>query len=348
MNPKYDILEYFQNRWNEVHGKCALSASTVDEFTTWKMSVRKKLTELTGYDTMKKCDLNPLLLDQKDCGNYTRYHIEIQTEPGVLMPLYVLKPKMGQKPLVPVIAAHGHCGGGKFAVAGIHVNPQVSDAIRIFNYDYGRQLCEKGFIVFCPDARGFGERKDPMAPEGFVAQSCKELNNMALPLGQTVTGMWAWDLHRLIDYIETRDDCDGSKLCCAGLSGGGLQTLWASALDERIRYSVISGYFYGYKSSLLDLHCNCSCNYIPHLWEYVDMGDIAALIAPRPLFIETGDEDSLNGLEGMQNVLRPLETVKRAYHLFNSESKLKHSVFRGVHKWNGIGVADWIREQTKD
>ena len=99
---------------------------------------------------------------------------------------------------------------------------------------------------------------------------------MGLPLGQTVTGMWAWDLHRLIDYVQTRDDCQADRIGCAGLSGGGLQTLWATALNRRIRCAVVSGYMFGYKQSLLDMHTNCSCNFVPHLYEHLDMGDIAA------------------------------------------------------------------------
>ena len=182
-----------------------------------------------------------------------------------------------------------------------------------------------------------------MAPEPFVSQSCRELNNMAIPLGQSVTGMWTWDIHRLIDYIQTRDDCDISKLACVGLSGGGLQTLWATALDERITRAVISGYFYGFKDSLLGQHQNCSCNYVPDLFKYVDVQDIAALIAPRPLIIETGDKDPLNGLANMKNVIKPLQTVKKAYQLFNAPEKIKHSIQPGEHKWYGNGVADWLR-----
>jgi hypothetical protein len=61
-----------------------------------------------------------------------------------------------------------------------------------------------------------------------------------------------------------------------------------TALYYRIKAAVISGYFYGYKQSLLEMPDNCSCNYVPHLWEKVDMGDMGALIAPRTLLIETG------------------------------------------------------------
>ena len=82
------------------------------------------------------------------------------------------------------------------------------------------------------------------------------LNHMAMPLGQTVTGMWTWDLMRLIDHVETRPECDASRIGCAGLSGGGLRTLWLAALDERIRCAVVSGYFYRYRESLLLLWVN--------------------------------------------------------------------------------------------
>jgi hypothetical protein len=165
---------------------------------------------------------------------------------------------------------------------------------------------------------------------------------MAVPLGQTVTGMWVWDLMRLIDYIETREDCISECIGCAGLSGGGLQTLWAAALDERISCSVISGYFYGYKQSLLEMPDACSCNYVPRLWEKVDMGDIGALIAPRPLLIETGNQDELNGREGIGNVIPQVEITKKAYSLYKAEENLYHHIFNGGHRWNGEKAVPWL------
>ena len=73
-------------------------------------------------------------------------------------------------------------------------------------------------------------------------------------------------------------------------------------LPLMIKAAVVSGYFYGYRESLLVKHQNCSCNYVPHLYETADMGDLGALIAPRPLLVETGARDPLNGQSGMKNV----------------------------------------------
>ncbi|MBN1642209.1 MAG: hypothetical protein JXA09_13320 [Anaerolineae bacterium] len=208
------------------------------------------------------------------------------------------------------------------------------------------QLVRQGFVVLCPDARGFGERREwPRQGDTddlVLGGSCEVLNHMAMPLGQTVTGMWTWDLMRLIDYAETRADCDAGRLGCAGLSGGGLQTLWLAALDERVRCAVVSGYFYGYRDSLLVLCGNCSCNYVPHLWETADMGDIGALIAPRPLLIETGSRDALNGARGLENVVEQVAIAQRAYDLLGTPDLLAHSVFEGEHRWHGVEAIPWL------
>lgn len=347
MSHDYTILEYMKRRWKQVDRKLRFSAGDTKEYFEWKARTRARLKELIGYNTMIPADPEPRILPPEDKGDYIQHHVVIQTEPDIRMPMYVLEPKKAEKPYKPIIAPHGHGGGGKAAVAGVVSSAEIGEAVKQYNYDYGRQLCKAGFMVFCPDARGFGERKEPTAVQDILSGSCAQLNAMAFPLGQTVTGMWVWDLHRLIDYIESRDDCDSGKLCCTGLSGGGLQTLWATALDDRIHAAVISGYFYGYEQSLLELHNNCWCNYIPRLYEYVDIGEIGALIAPRPLFIETGDKDTLNGREEVDNVKRPLETVKKAYRLFDKTANVRHSVCHGEHQWYGEGVAEWLKEQTR-
>lgn len=246
-----------------------------------------------------------------------------------------------------VIAPHGHASGGKYAPAGRTDIPEMVETIEQYHYDYGVQFVRQGFVVFCPDARGFGERREwPRqgdAQEMMISGSCEVLNHMALALGQTVTGMWTWDLMRLADYIETRPECDAGRLGCGGLSGGGLQTLWFAALDERVQCAIVSGYFYGFKEALLRVCTHCSCNFVPHLWEAADCGDLGALIAPRPLLIETGAQDPLNGASGLANVTSQVEIARSAYQLLDVPERLAHAVFQGVHQWDGSEGIPWMR-----
>ena len=346
MLKRHVMLPYFLRRFDQVGRKLAFGASNARQCKTWRSSLLKKLRELTGYNTMVRSPLKPRIIDQVACDGYMRQHMEIQTEPGVYMPMYVLSPTDRKGSLPAVIAAHGHCGGGKVAVAGVRDVPEVASAITELNYDYGVQIARAGMIAFCPDARGFGERREHTDRTGLMYSSCLDLRNMAEPLGQTVAGMWAWDLHRLVDYIGTRKDVLPGRVGCAGLSGGGLQTLWAASMDDRIRCAIISGYLYGYKEALLIDHGNCSCNYVPHLYEYADMGDIAAMIAPRPLLIETGDADTLNGKSGLANVRSQVQIIRRAYKALGAADAVKHDIFQGGHRWHGTYAIDWLKQHV--
>ena len=345
----YTVETYLHKRMANMGRQLGYKADNLEGYFQWKNEVRSKLKETIGLNTMLSCDLNPVVQEHTDCGDYIREKIVITTEPDIFMPFYILVPKgikKGEK-RPAVIACHGHCSSGKLSTAGIREVDGVGEMIESARYDYGVQFAKEGFISLCPDARGFGERREKYmqgdSQDKYMGDSCTVINRWAMVLGQSVVGMWTWDLMRLIDYIGTRDDCNPDSIGCAGLSGGGLQTLWLAALDDRVKAAVISGYFYGFMEALLDIG-QCSCNYAPHVWEYVDVGDIGALIAPRPLVIETGDKDGLNGKSNLNNVIPQVETVRKAYRLFRKEDSLIHDIFDGPHRWNGIASVAYFKK----
>ncbi len=330
-------------RFDALKRQMGLSAQSAEELSVWQASLRIKLRDLLGIDHLTVTPPNARVTETVQCKGYRRERVEIDTEPGVTMSLYILIPD-GVTHAPAVIAAHGHDSAGKLTVAGVADNPDVAARITTYDYNYGEVAAQKGYVTFCPDARGFGERRESLSQgaDQLFNSSCHQLAHMALPLGLTVAGMWAWDLMRLIDYVGTRPECAGQPVACIGLSGGGLQTLYLSALDERVACAVISGYFYGVKDSLLVLSGNCDCNYVPHLWENVDMGDLAALIAPRPLLFETGRQDPLNGARGVENVLEQYEITSKAYRLSEAQTRLDIDIFEGPHKWHGAKVWAWL------
>ena len=109
-------------------------------------------------------------------------------------------------------------------------------------------------------------------------------------------------------------------------------------MDDRVKCAVTSGYFYGFKESLVRLPGNCSCNFAPNLWTLLDMGDLGAMIAPRPLFVESGRQDHLEGEPGLGNVYPQVEIARGAYSLLGVPERIVHSVHEGGHQWVGKGV----------
>lgn len=336
----YGSLENMKMKYERNARKDAFTGNTIPAFEQWKEKSRKALWNLLGLHYMDSVPLNPIIEEEIMLPEgILRQKVLLQTEQDVWMPCYILIPQKSTQEKLPVfLAPPGHQGAGKYSVAGRTDIPAVADAIAKFNYDYGLQLARLGYVALCPDCRGFGERRDEYLQNddenSFLRSSCFQLAHMAEPLGETVAGMCVWDLMRLLDYVETKSEWDSSTISCLGFSGGGMQTLYLSALDDRIRTICISGYFYGFRDSLLLLNNNCSCNYIPHLWEHFDMGDIASLIAPRPLMIQSCREDHLNGPRGLENVYEQLHIVMSAYRLYDAESKIVHDIQDGGHCWH--------------
>ncbi|GLB31837.1 hypothetical protein LAD12857_37600 [Lacrimispora amygdalina] len=323
-------------------------AETITEYENWKQETRELLKNLIGLQNMEYCPLNPRCLERVQIEDgIIREKILLQVEPEVYMPVYVLiPPNRGKEKLKCFLAPPGHQGAGKYSVAGVREIPAVADKIELFHYDYGLMMAKLGYAALCPDCRGFGERREA-ALQGeeeseFLNSTCFHLAHMAEPLGMTVIGMCTWDLMRLIDYVKERGEWDEESIGCVGFSGGGMQTLWLSALDDRIKTVIISGYLYGYSDSLLRLNGNCSCNYVPHLWEHVDMGDIGALLAPRPLMVQSARSDHLNGYRGMENVLEQLEVIRKAYGLFGKEKEIYHDVWDGGHCFHGENLEKFL------
>lgn len=343
----YPTLPAMQRKYDHLARKEYFRGSSAAEFENWRTQTRTRLRQLLGLDLMETCPLCPQILEEITLpGDILRQKVLLQTEPDVYMPVYILIPARQEEHSRVFLCPPGHQGAGKYSVAGLREIPAVAKAIDFYNYDYGLQLAQRGHVALCPDCRGFGERRDPDKQsdktDDFLTGTCYQLAHMAEPLGMTVIGMLVWDLQRLIDYVEQRGEWPMEKLSCLGFSGGGMQTLWLSALDDRIRMSVISGYLYGYKDSLLTLCGNCSCNYVPNLWRYYDMGDIASLIAPRPLVVQSCRGDHLNGPRGLQNVTEQLEIVRSAYELYHAADRIRHDVCEGGHRFHSEHIFEAI------
>lgn len=354
----YEDEPALRDRLKREGRSAAFKGATPGDFEAWQIATRDRLFDLLGLSIMDRAPIEVRELDRVQiAGGIVRTHAMLQVERDVWMPFYLLEP---QTPKFDAhgckrcyICPHGHQGAGAASVAGVTGVPAVDDAVRKFNYDYGLRLARMGYVTVCPDSRGWGSRRDWKGQgddeNSYLRGTCLNQARMAEPLGLTVAGLNAWDNMRLIDYLETRGDIAMDDLGCFGFSGGGYMTLYLAALDPRVRKAFVSGYLYGVDDSLLHLNGNCSCNYTPGLWRLLDMGDIASLIAPRPLLVQSCEKDHLNGARGLANVDEQLAIVRDAYELVGHADDLSHEVCPGGHH---LGVAhlaediEWLDEHA--
>jgi dienelactone hydrolase len=140
---------------------------------------------------------------------------------------------------------------------------------------------------------------------------------------------------RTIDYIATRPELDANRVGCMGISGGGTATLFSAALEPRIRAAMVSGYLNTFRDSIGSL-AHCIDNYVPGILNWAEMHDIAGLIAPRPLFVESGERDNIFPIAAS---LESVAHVREIYEVFQAADRIDHEVFPGEHSfWGKRGI----------
>lgn len=105
-----------------------------------------------------------------------------------------------------------------------------------------------------------------------------------------VTGMgkWVWDSQRLLDYLATRPEFDMKRVGMIGHSLGGKMTLYATAMDDRIRAAVSSEPGIGLSFSNYEDFWYLG-EEIRKLDKTTDQHELLAMIAPRPFLLIGGD-----------------------------------------------------------
>ena len=276
------------------------------------------------------------LLSEQDKGLYTEQKYTFYVD-DIPVPMYLLLPKT-PPPYQAVLAFHGH-GMGVQQILGNYPDEQTAQQMIAHDENFAQRLAEDGFLVCAIEQRGFGERVTDQVNEG--GNSCQHLSHYYMMQGKTLLGERLRDGMAALNYLVGREDVQA--VGCIGHSGGGTTALFLAALDTRLSNIVISGYFCDFHHSILAMP-HCACNYIPGLM--LDIGTIAALIAPRPLLLINGENDPIFPISGFE---QPYQTLQQAYE--TAPDHLATHLHTHGHQLVYGPAAEWLlyhREKTSN
>ena len=294
------------------------------DLVEWQGRARAKLWELLGMERMLPADPDLLVEWEKEREEYTEIRFTFQSEPGYRVPAHLLLPKGKKKPPL-MICLQGH-SNGMYISLGIVKEEKDETSVR-GNRDFCIRAVKEGFAAIAMEQRSFGELKNP----NKESDACLEPAMTALLMGRTTIGERVWDVLRLIDVAEAHfgDKVDTDLIGLMGNSGGGTVTAYAAALEDRIKLAMPSCAICSFKDSIGAMH-HCSCNYVPRIGLYFDMGDLIAMACPKYYVQVNGAQDKIFPIEGAKACF---EAGKSAYESLGVTDRLIHVIGEEGHRF---------------
>jgi dienelactone hydrolase len=310
--------------------KLEFKGQTAEECRKWQTAFGAKLRALLGpHQPPAKWQV--IVERVVELPDHRREELILTAEGHPPLPVYLLVPLLkSDKPRPAVLALHGHGKHGYDTVAGLDDKPGVEGAIKGCNYDYGRQLVRRGYVVAVPCLTPFGRRLGDAA--GYGKQDPCAITFLRLQLlGKVLIAENLRDCLWALELLAQHKEVDAKRLACVGLSYGGRMAMLTAALEPRIRVAVVSGAL-NVMQERVSVRYSCGAQVIPGLLEYGDVPEIGSLIAPRHCVWEIGAKDSLMAPKWVD---KALERLRRAYKALGAEEKLHLDRFDGGHEWSG-------------
>jgi len=332
---RFDPVVYTRDRYSAAPRRLRFQASTKRQAEEWQKALRAKLIELIGGIPSARPPLRPVTLETRAFPGYRREKIVFDSRPGVSVLAYLLLPERAQPPAATVICVPGH-GRGVDDIVGIDEQGLERTDKAGYQHDFAIQVAEAGMAAVAIEPMAFGCRRDPInARQGLSRKGCEPAAGGALLIGETMIAWRVWDVMRTLDYVATRPELDASRIGCMGISGGGTATLFSAAVEPRLRAAMVSGYLNTFRDSIGSL-AHCIDNYVPGILNWAEMHDIAGLIAPRPLFVESGEKDNIFPIAAS---IESFQHVREIYAIFQAADRVEQEVFPGEHSfWGQRGI----------
>lgn len=284
--------------------------ASMDQWEHRRALLKTRLSAAWGDFPERPCDLEPRKLGEFERAGYRVEKLVFQTRPGVWMTANAYVPQLPGK-LPAILNVHGHWAGAK--------QDRVVQSRCI-------AAAKLGYFVLAVDAFGAGERglgKNLGEYHGEMVAAT------LFPVGLPLSGLQVYENMRAVDYLSSRPEVDPGRIGITGASGGGNQTMYAGAFDERFK-CVVPTCSVGNYQAYLGAAC-CMCEVVPGALKFTEEGDVLGLAAHRGLMVTSATEDAFqfSVAEARKSVSRA-ESIAALY----PAATVKHTIIESKHDYN--------------
>jgi hypothetical protein len=250
-----------------------------------------------------KTPLNARITKSIKKDDYRIENIIYESQPGYYVTSSLFIPgelKDGKGPAI--IYCSGHSDNGYRAYQSILIN-----------------LVKKGFIVFAFDPIGQGERLqyyNPATGKSRFKYPSYEHSYAGAQLfitGNTMARNFVWDGIRAVDYLLTRKEVDPGRIGITGRSGGGTQSAYIAAFDDRIKAVAPENYFTNFTRLFESMGPqDAEQNFFYGVKRGIDMADLLLVRAPKPALMITTSRDMFP-IQGALETKSEVTSIYKAY-----------------------------------
>lgn len=270
-----------------------------------------------------------LPLDLRETGTiqmkgYVIKNIFFQTRPGIYCTANLFIPD-GKGPFPAVINLHAH--SGRF-----DDNDQA----------VGHSLAVDGYVCLSIDPWGAGERT---SIHGVTEYHGSNLGASFMNLGESLMGIQISDNMRGVDLLCSLPYVDTQNIGATGASGGGNQTMWLAAVDERIKAAipVVSvGTFESYV-----MRSNCICELLIDGLTFTEEAGVLALSRAIMPFNHEKDE---NPTFFISEMMRSFNNARPVFTMIGKEDNIACGIFdlpHGYLKEDREAMLGWFEMHLK-
>lgn len=305
-----------------VAAKGSFPTASSEEFRSWQDRARPQLEQIlfNGHDRDPLAPLDPVTGREETRAGYILTEVTFTDRPGHKTHGWLARPQSPAAPKLPaVISLHGHGGTGL----------QTFDPHR--RYFYGDMLARAGYIVLAID----------IGHEAIEID--RNLDTPWLPKNQDFpyTGQKVWMVKRALALLQARPDVDPDAIGIVGLSNGSFTSLFAAAVMPEIKLTVASCSLIMHDRMWRRELFHCRCQYLEGMDGMLDYYDLAALIAPRPLLLQYGEQDK--GFP-IGSARRAYGFVQQAYRLAGAPDRVGIDVHPGAHAFVAKVPMEWFQK----
>ncbi|MET7257263.1 alpha/beta hydrolase [Dyadobacter fermentans] len=283
-----------------------LSLTTKEQWRKRQADVRAKLARAVG-PFPEKTPLNPVITGKLKKEGFSVEKLYFESRPGYHVTAAMFLPDKRQEKGPAIIFCSGHSENGFRSEAYQRL---------ILNY------VKKGFIVLAFDPIGQGERIQ-YQPDELKKGATGEHSYAGVQSfisGLPPANYFIWDGIRCVDYLLTRKEVDPARIGIAGRSGGGTQSAYIAAMDDRIAAAAPECYITTFDKLIRSNGPqDAEQNLMYGLAEGIDMADFLEVRAPKPALIVATTRD----IFAIQGARDSYHEAKRAYKAFGKPEQIQ-------------------------